>query len=45
MQGLRFRASSPPQVDRILGLYWGYNNGQENGNYYLGFRVSGIVPL
>ena len=24
----------------ILGLYW--DNGKENGNYYLGFRVWGI---
>ena len=25
----------------ILGLYW--DNGKENGNYYLGFRVSSKV--
>ena len=31
-------AYSPPEVDRILGLYWDY--GKENGNDYLGFRVS-----
>ena len=24
-------------VGMILGLYW--DNGKENGNYYLGFRV------
>ena len=28
-------------VGIIWGLYW--DNGKENGNYYLGFRV--IVPL
>ena len=27
----------PSKVDRILGTYW--DNGEENGNYYLGFRV------
>ena len=26
----------------ILGLYWG--NGKENGNCYLGCRVSGLGP-
>ena len=28
----------------ILGLYRGYigDNGKENGNYYLGFRVLGF---
>ena len=35
---------SPPYVDRTLGplkgVYRGYrDNGKENGNYYLGFRV------
>ena len=25
----------------ILGCYW--DNGKENGNYYLGFRVQGLV--
>ena len=24
----------------ILGLYW--DNGKENGNYYLGFRICGL---
>ena len=28
---------SPPSVDSIWGLY--LDNGKENGNYYLGFRV------
>ena len=37
-QGLEFRVSSPPSVDRdIMGLHWG--NGREDGNYYSGFRV------
>ena len=27
----------------ILGLYW--DNGKENGNYYLGFRLSTAPPL
>ena len=26
----------------ILGLYW--DNGKENGNYYLGCRVWGVDP-
>ena len=26
-----------PLADRIFGLYW--DNGTENGNYFLGFRV------
>ena len=27
----------------ILGLYW--DNGKENGNYYLGFRVLDLLCL
>ena len=42
--GLGFNC--PPSVDRkalqrdLLGLYW--DNGKENGNCYLGFRVLGL---
>ena len=42
MRGLLFRASYGPLLVEyrvILGLY--RDNGKENGNYYLGFRVYG----
>ena len=41
-----FRMCERVKVGVILGLYW--ENGKENGSYYLGFWVKGlgfIVPL
>ena len=29
------------ETTMILGLYW--DNGKENGNYYLGFRVYSFI--
>ena len=33
-------------VIKDIWLYWGlyWDNGKENGNYYLGFRVKGYSP-